>query len=385
MCLRACSIAVRILLAVTLMLAAMPSARAQLGGPAFEPRFTTKDLDRAMGLLAISDAERSSLTELHEAYLAEFAVSCQKMRTYMEQYQEAVNDQPASEHTWDEWRESWEKFEKHGDRLGEQFISDLKIALTPEQLERWSRVEQRMYRQKFYGRGWLTGERVDLVELVESLKVDHAVENRLDPILQRYETEFDSALRARQEFMDTKLEEAGKLWEARDMERLDAYYREGREVCLRVRDANLRTARLIAAELPTDLKDRFQAEFNLHAFGEIYAPTNGERLLTAARGLDDLSPQQREQVDEIAQRLEGGLRVVRERWATAQLKYETDRTIAQVMADEEGGENPFKDHQQAIEAVTGKVPDQLRGILSLEQVNKLPGMGRPKNLPKLEF
>lgn len=370
---------------VILLCCLTPATRAQWGGPAFNPRFTSGDLERAATVLELTDVQLGSIKELHEAYLAEFGVACQKMRTYMEEYQKAVQDQPANDHTWDEWSETWQRFEKHGDTLGEQFVNDLKLALTPAQLERWPRVEWRLYRQKNIGSGWLAAERVDLVQIIEELKLSPDVSSRIEPILFNCERELDPALKARQDFMLHKLEEARKLWDAKDLERLSAYYREGREVCIRVRDLNLRTMRLISAELPSDLNQKFLASFNSQAFGDVYAPTQAETLIRAARDIEGLTPEQRDQVETLSKTLDGGLRAARERWAAALLKHESDRTIQVIMAEETSGTDPFKDQREAIEALSKRMLDRLKEVLPPEQAEKLPGMGRPKNLPKVDF
>lgn len=362
-----------------------PPALGQSDGPAFEPRFTSGDLERSIVVLKLTAEQAQSVRQLHEAYLADFAGACEKMRAYTEQYQEAVKNQPANNHTWDEWSKSFEKFQKHGDALGEQFLSDFKLALDPEQMARWPRVDQLAYRAKFVQRGWLSAESVDVVQIVEQMSLAPEVMARVDPILEEYERDLDAALHARQAYVDERMQEMQEAWQRQDTQRVGELYLQGRTLCLRVRDINLRCVRLLTAELGGESAESLQQTFNERAFSEAYSMCRGEILLAHARKLADLTAEQRAGLDQAGNALTPGLKAVRERWSASSLKYEAERTPVQLMAEEAEHTDRYAEQRSAIEALSTRAEAAIQATLTPEQWEQLPGNGGPKGLPKLEF
>lgn len=191
------------------------------------------------------------------------------------------------------------------DAAEKQFISDLKSLLTKDQEPLWPRIE-RLRRRESPAPGMsfssVAGERVDLVKLVDQLKLPEATQTGLSPLLEQYEQELDAAIITRNELMKSKREKIDALLEKNDPEGISAFELDELRACARLREINQRWAKRLTDELGSDAGPRFKAAADRAIFPSVHRERAIHRALSAAEGLEDLTNDQRSALSSLRQK-----------------------------------------------------------------------------------
>lgn len=182
------------------------------------------------------------------------------------------------------------------DAAEKQFVSDLKSLLTKEQEPLWPRIE-RLRRRESPAPGMsfssVAGERVDLVKLVDQLKLPEAKQAGLSPLLEQYEQELDAAIVTRNELMQSKREKIDALLEKNEPEGITAFELDELRARARLREINQRWAKRLTDELGNEVGPRFKAAADRAIFPSVHRERAVHRALSAAEGFDDLTKDQR--------------------------------------------------------------------------------------------
>lgn len=182
------------------------------------------------------------------------------------------------------------------DAAEKQFISDLKSLLTKEQEPLWPRIE-RLRRRESPAPGMsfssVAGERVDLIKLVDQLKLPEAKQTGISPLLEQYEQELDAAIVTRNELMQSKREKIDTLLEKNDPDGITAFELDELRARARLREINQRWAKRLTDELGNDFGSRFKAAADRAIFPSVHRERAVHRALNAAEGFDDLTKDQR--------------------------------------------------------------------------------------------
>src|SRR5262249_28104541 len=132
-------------------------------------------------------------------------------------------------------------------KMEDQFFSDFKAILTPEQTKQWPALERDRRRDKTMGRGLMSGERMDVIKLVEQSKFSDDVKAQLKPVLEQSSTDLDRDLVARNKVYEesmTKMTQMGGN-PADNAGEYQKMLERGRDASVKVRDINRRYARQI--------------------------------------------------------------------------------------------------------------------------------------------
>lgn len=191
------------------------------------------------------------------------------------------------------------------DAAEKQFISDLKSLLTKEQEPLWPRIE-RLRRRESPAPGMsfasVAGERVDLVKLVDQLKLPEAKQTGISPLLEQYEQELDAAIITRNELMQSKREKIDALLEKNEPEGITAFELDELRARARLREINQRWAKRLTDELGNDVGPRFKAAADRAIFPSVHRERAIHRALNAAEGFDDLTKDQRSALASLRQK-----------------------------------------------------------------------------------
>ncbi len=304
--------------AIAGLLGAAPAAAQDRGS---DPAISTRDLD-AIAEMVDMEAEQTEIARiLHEDYLAAHGEATRKYRAFVEEIREAARDR-RDRSLWEKWRETRDEYRAFVDDLEQSMLDDVKLLLRPEQATRWPRVERRLRRQAELDGGLISGVDLDVVDLYEAFAEDEALADRLDAepaasiaaILDAYELAVDAALVARARFYETEGRRGGEEW-------LD----ERRDIELRIRDANRRSAEQIATALPPDLAERFRAEVAERLLPRRARSSSGSRFLRTALELDSLDAAQRTAIESLQSEHDEALGRVNERLLRSELRWDRER------------------------------------------------------------
>ena len=150
---------------------------------------------------------------------------------------------------------------------------------------------------------------------------------------------------------------------------------------MKVRDVNVTFARQVSDTLPTELKQQFDTEFQRRSFPQVYAPTYAERVVDTAITFEDLTPDQRAQIEALQNRLDREIEAANARWADAVRADEADPSTEVLIAEQFGmpmeiriGEEPaaLQEARDARSELVSQYLDQVRSLLTPEQKARLP-------------
>ena len=175
-------------------------------------------------------------------------------------------------------------------RLREQFIDDLQLVLRDDQQPAWPSLERKLIRQKTIQRGQLSGESVDLFNIVRELSLDSAGSDAVAPVLQEYEVSLDRVLRDRNTFLDESQVEGLSSMMRRDGKRALSLHDGEMTRRVSVRDVNEQYVVSLTEALPEDPATRFVRTYRERAYARVYRKTATQRAFESAAKFDDLDP-----------------------------------------------------------------------------------------------
>ena len=379
-----CTMALGCALAVT---AAAPAQFGLSGGigEAFRPSFTSRDVQLAVEMLQLDDAQKFILETLYDDYDAEFITGVDGFRqnvTDLRTKIDPVNPDPGQIMrvvfgTINVWR-------VEARHLADQLMEDLQGILNDEQLEYWGTFQRKLFRLKYIKNGQLPGEKLDLLNDVRDLDLDSDQTLLLQPLLDQYEQQLDDALRRREDYMQTS---QTALIEAIQEENYNVGIEVAtRQVALRkgVRDVNEQYTITIADALPDETGKAFLESIRQMTYPRVYRRTPAGRAFDAALELPDLDSATLEAINEIrlAYIAETDVfnthlvQMIRD-YKPLQIKYKVEQAAARLG----GGKtdrltDPTREQFTKRAEMSRRYIDQLKSLLTAEQFASLPGARR---------
>lgn len=338
------------------------------------PAISGRQLEKYASILSLTDDQKEAATALVEGYQAAVRQQGETLREMMDEIRSSGADFRDPE-VREEMRKATETMRAERKKLDEGMFTDVKSLLTPAQVEKWPTFERAVRREAGVRRGLMSGERVNLFEVVEGLKLSPAEQQPLDALMGEYDVELDRAITAR----NTAYEEAmTKVMEARgagNTEEMQKFMDSGREASVRVKDVNKKFARQIGETLVAERRAEFEVAVKRASFPDVYRQTQAERGIAVAEQLEDLTESQRESLRTMKESFVRNLGTVNERLAKAQEEQENTATIGTMMQRFGGG------GQEPTEIATARTEKRelnetalegLKKVLTPEQAAKLP-------------
>ena len=349
-------------------------------------------------ILALDKAQLSAFKDLHQAYETEYDQAMKTMQDKMEKMRAEAQDTGDWSAMMKDGQESAEKFQTKSTDLEKSLMSDLKALLTPDQTTKWPVMERAHRRNQSLGGtagipGFgLAGESVDLVKMVEELKLKKTPE-AVSQSLDRYESEMDSALIERdgkRKEMADQMNPFGKKdgkgggggdgVGMPDFKKICEMMTEMRKTGLKVRDLNDRYSTLVASGLPDDVREDFNSRFKKAKFPQVYRESYTTKSLSAAAGFKDLDPQQQTGVTDLAAIYKRESVAANDRYAKAQTDAEKDGGGEDMMGgwmkmmngDQGGDDSELSQAKKAKRKLDTDTVDKLKAILTPQQVERLP-------------
>lgn len=350
----------------------------------FDSGVTSRQFESMKATLKLSAEQQEAVDALFEAYQDSTTRLNNEMREEMDQLREdmraSMMDGGPDRELMRKMGEQMEKARKARKALETGLFSDIKSVLNADQARRWPRVEAGYRRESTIGRGLMSGERVDVVRLVEDLKLPQAERESLDAVLDQYAADLDRELIARNDFQEKAMSEARELFQSGDEARIQNLINDGRAFSTRVRDVNRRYARQIEGMLTEESRSKFIDAFQRESFPQVYRPTTGARLLEAASKLTDLDDEQKASLASISESYKRDLSAINKQLEAAAEKREANFSPADMMGrfGRGGGGGGGAGDEQTQElrgrrrALDESTVEKLRGILKPEQFEKLP-------------
>lgn len=382
-----------IVVAAGLAAAAIPAmeARAQervmiaRGGPmgGGSGQVSRRSVERYCDLIGFGAEQRESAFTIHEGYASAMEQAQKARRTAFEDARRAGEDTGDHSVFMEKMPKIESEFKATSDKLEKSLFADLKALLsTPEQESKWESVE-RMRRREVGLRGaTLSGEGVDLIDLVAGLKPAPEQTTELKAALEEYELQLDRAIEAKLKAMSEAPSfgmVSGDADRAKEMEKIQEAARQAKEVGKRIQEINVQNARKLSAILPEASRAAFEDEMKRRSFPRVYRPSRVTKDLEGALGLSDLTSEQRDQLMALRSSYERELAGANERWASAIRENEGNEqegaiaTPGGMMRFSMGEEpEPLREAKKSRREVDEKAADRIKSILTAAQRERLP-------------
>lgn len=344
-------------------------------GDPFEPGVNSRELEQFAELLGLSEDQKLVIETMFEGYQREFEAASQVARRAMDEAREEFRDtrDPA---VWQDIRGVMEELGAKREAMDRTFLDDVKLLLTPDQSDKWPELERTRRRTRTLSRGFLSGEGVDLFRIARDLKVTEDAEAAasVEAVLERYAIDLDRALQKRNELYESGMRDAMDMWRGGNFEEMQKRFEEARDAGVAVRDINRRYARQIESLLGDEERAAFSHEFKRQSFPRVYRRTYGMRVVESVDEFDDLTVDQRASIAAARERFERERSSLEDRWAAAIESGEMNRSVRD-MFGMGGGDQEVRTLRNERRALDEKFVEQVRAVLTPEQVSRLPEGG----------
>lgn len=347
------------------------------GGSNTAGAVSKRSMEKWMQTLGMTDEQKQAATALHEGYLAEHQAASKELQKAMDEIRRSFEDSNDPSVFAEKSPEVNRKFAERTKALEKSLMTDVRSLLSPEQEAGWSKVERMRRREVAMRYSSVSGDTVDLTNVVDGLKLAPDTLAVLAEPLEDYESEMDRAVQERIRISEGQ--EAYKVGEPIDMEKFQKRMAEVREAAVKLKDINERHARKLEQLLPDDKRTTFSDAVRTQTFPRVYKQSHVSKQLEAAAKLDDLDSTQRESLAELAAQYNRDLRPANDAWAAAIEKDEASPnngvigsaggTMMIRMGDENG---ELADARKARRELDERTREKLNKLLRPEQQEKLP-------------
>lgn len=366
------------------------------GGDPMAASIDSREIAQYAKTLNLSADQKDLAQTLFKGYEEQFRTKSEEMRTKLDEARQAARDS-GDNSMWQSIGEQMNAFRVSRQKMEDQFFSDYKEILTPDQLTQWPTIERTRRREKTMGRGLMSGERMDVIKLVDDAKLPDDVKATLAPVLAQYETDLDRELIARNKIYDENVTKfMGAMRDpTQNRDGLQKAFDQGKDASTRVREINKRYARQVEALLPESEHASWEKAVKEATFPDVYRTTGASRQITAAEGFSDLDATQKDGIKALKASYSHELDTVNDRLATAQEQLESSMTVDRMFArfgrgpggpgGGQGGagggggganqDDPTADVRQQKRDLDRKITDNLKKILTPEQADRLPQGG----------
>jgi hypothetical protein len=271
-------------------------------------------------------------------------------------------------------REAGAKFRTEKTRLDKTFMSDLKSLLTPEQEGNWATFERVHRREKQMDRGLISGERADLVKLVEEAKLAPEAQTKVQPLLAQYEEELDRELVNREKVQEDLMNRMSGMQFGPDMdqEKMQRMIEEGRDAAKRVREVNRKYARQVQEQLPEDQQFAFAKAFKSASYPDVYRETYANTAIGSALGFADLDANQKQSVQAIRENYARDIAVLNDKLAVAQEEMEENFSLERMREGGDRTQDGLRELRRQKRELDEATVESLRKVLTPEQQDRLP-------------
>ncbi|HYF14547.1 MAG TPA: hypothetical protein VD971_05675 [Phycisphaerales bacterium] len=368
-------------------------ARAQMGmgmgaDMAGSSRIRRSALEDYAKLLNLDAEQKETVKTLYDAYASAHQEATEQFRAKTEAVQEKVRDTQDFSLFQTEMPRLGVEFGEQVEKLEDGFYDDIKAILTPEQEERFIRVERHRRRENLLRFGMYSGAGVDLIRVASRSGVD-LESGEFAQLAEQYEVEMDRRLVTYEAQAKAAAEDAkdpAKMMDmAKQMEMLKKVSEPGKDL----RDFNRDMARRMSELMAPEARAKFEAEVNKRSYPRVYREPHVVKQVNAALEFNDLEPSQREQVAALKEQYVREAAPLNAAWADATRTAEDDAGGSiQLMIAGFSGQGQNEDVKKAREArseLDKRTAKRLEEILSASQRERLPAKKPDGGNPWMDF
>jgi len=339
------------------------------------PSINARQLRQYSEILGLSPDQKKAAEELLTGYEAEYLAAVSRLTELQKGLQEEFAQTGDFTIMQDVMGDAFKKFRKRIDKTEKGLIDDLQAILTADQTDRWPLVERLHRRKNTINWGSLSGESVDLVEIVDGLRLAPSDSAGVKETLDLYSIDLDRELVARNKLVDEQVATWLEGMMNPDMEKIQAQQKDLRSASEKILALNKRYARQLEGQLPPDVRQEFVDRVLLSSYPVVYRKSHTLRSIEIAEKFEGLDPATAEALKNLKDQYGREIASANKAWADAITENENSEKSAQeALAAQFTRQMPenVKTAKEARDAIDEKTMTSLRALLTEEQQKKLP-------------
>jgi hypothetical protein len=348
-----------------------------MGGQMDAP--VTSEMLGRIGKIVNFDADQKLASdELLKGYLAGYQVKADEMRKVVEETREEFRES-RDPTVWQGLAPKMEEFRKYRDQSEQSFMNDLKSILTEPQLEKWPAVD-RMLRRDTLSRSFMAGERLNLITMLEQMKLPEDKQKALKETLDQYELELDRELIERNKLQTEVMGGMQNFFRVQGdpdaMAKAEELVNKNREASMRVRDVHRKYARLVESMLEGEQAAKFNDAVKRESFPEVYRERYGDRVVAAAIAMSEIDQSQRDALTALLESHQRETQQINSKHEQAIAEREKNFSISGMMGRMGGMGGPDQALMEEVRTARRTLEEstitKVKAILTPEQAEKLP-------------
>jgi hypothetical protein len=362
-------------------------AHAQFGEAAgiaesMQPDYFKRDVTIIAQEMKLDDTQRVIVDALFGDYETAFQAGVERTKGRIE----GMRDQIQTDDVQRVLRMVLATFKEWGpekERIGDEFLENVKVVLTNDQLEHWPTVTRRLYRDKHIYKGQLSGESLNLFDVVRELHLDDRTGMQVQPIMEAYDIALDQALHRRDCDTSVKANALEYISESDAQKGFDAMKRQV-ELRVGVRNVNDEFIERVADVMPADIASEFRQSALDRAYPRIYRETPVERLFKDAKKIEGLDSGVLQSINQVESAFLNELAPINIHLRDVLREYEPEDAVARAEQfnkrmngqDVQPKIDPTRELFTSRDELGRTYAKQLQQLLTPEQFAQLPGAQR---------
>jgi len=276
--------------------------------------------------------------------------------------------------------------------LKKSFTEGMKAVLDDDQLSQWPAFERFLIREKTLPRGRISGENLNLFFVIDELRMPQDEFAKVEPIFNDYELRLDSALRARNGYLEESMPKIMKAMQGGDAGDAGRIFRRQADLRAAVRDVNEEFRKAMVNALGESAWAKTLDGAILEGGWErFYRPTGTDRMFDEAAKIEGLDPAVLQSVKDLHASYRNELAPMNERLRTLarteepdQIVRDGERMVTMIsqgiggmargfgQGADQGREDPMRKVFDERSDLGDRYEERLKALLTPEQFEKLP-------------
>ena len=278
-------------------------------------------------------------------------------------------------------------------QLRDNFTGGLKAVLDDDQLSQWPAFERFLTREKTLPRGRISGENLNLFFVVDELRMPQDQFAKVEPLFNDYEMRLDSALRARNGYIEESMPKVMKAMQGSDANDAGRIFKRQAELRAAVRDVNEEFRKSMVVALgESEWAKTLDKAIHEGGWGRFFNPTGTDRMFEEAMKIEALDPAVLQAVKDLYAGYRNEITPMNERLKNLARTEEPDQIvrdgerfvsmISQGIAGmarnfgpggaDQGREDPMRKVFDERNELGTRYEERLKALLTPEQFEKLP-------------
>ncbi len=260
------------------------AAQMEYMAEAMRPAYMTRDLVVFAEGLNLDDTQEVIIEAMFDSYDDDFQSGWAATQERLNRIADEIKENPpaSSKETLEPVLNALGDWLEEKRLLDEGLLDNVQAILVADQRQLWPGFSQRLYREKHMNRGRLSGEAVDLFQIIRDSDLSQAAENAIFDNLGEYAVALDVAMRKRDQILRGNPKKLFDNILSGNAKQDDSVVDDLVRARVEVRDLNDRYIEVLASGLVGEDSENFRARALKRGYPRIYRRTPAQRILRQA-------------------------------------------------------------------------------------------------------